>query len=60
MDFDQTWYIISPLENLEPNWFSRSSLKGQGHWVKYLQRNNFVNTLESKSFNGFWPNFVHN
>ena len=24
MDFDQTWYILSPSENLEPYWFSRS------------------------------------
>ena len=24
MDFDQTWYILSPYENLEPYWFSGS------------------------------------
>jgi hypothetical protein len=28
MDFDQTWYILSPYESLEPNWFSRSKVKG--------------------------------
>ena len=33
-------------------------VKGQGHRVKFLQCNILVNTLESTSFNGFWPNFV--
>ena len=37
MDFDQTWYILSPSENLKPYWFSR-------HWVKFLPRNILVNT----------------
>jgi hypothetical protein len=32
---------------------------GQGHRVKFLPHNILVNTLESTSFNGFWPNLVH-
>jgi hypothetical protein len=32
-------------------------VKGQG--VKFLLRNILVNTLESTSFKGFWPNLVH-
>jgi hypothetical protein len=32
---------------------------GQGHWVIFLSCNILVNTLESTSFNGFWPNLVH-
>jgi hypothetical protein len=28
-------------------------VKGQGHWVKFLPHNILVNTLESRSFNGF-------
>jgi hypothetical protein len=27
--------------------------------VRLSFRNNLVNTLESTSFNGFWPNLVH-
>jgi hypothetical protein len=43
-------------ENLEPYWFSRSKVN--------VTRSNFyhnilVNTLESTSFNGFWPSLVH-
>jgi hypothetical protein len=34
-------------------------VKGQGHWVNFLPCNILVNTLESTSFNGFWPNLVH-
>jgi hypothetical protein len=34
-------------------------VKGQGHQVKFLSHNILVNTLESTSFNGFWPNLVH-
>jgi hypothetical protein len=30
MDFDQTWYILSPYESLEPYWFSRSKVKVTG------------------------------
>ena len=33
--------------------------QGQCHWVKFLPCNILVNTLESTSFNGFWPNLVH-
>ena len=33
MDFDQTWYILCPLENLEPYWFSRSRSPGQFFWT---------------------------
>jgi hypothetical protein len=36
MDFDQTWYILSPWESLEPYWFSRSKVKSQCHQVKFL------------------------
>jgi hypothetical protein len=32
---------------------------GQGHRVKFLLHSILVNTLESRSFNGFWPNLVH-
>jgi hypothetical protein len=31
----------------------------QGHRVKFLPHNILVNTLESRSFNGFLPNFIH-
>jgi hypothetical protein len=31
----------------------------KGHRVKFLPHNILVNTLESTSFNGFWPNLVH-
>jgi hypothetical protein len=34
-------------------------VKGEGHWVNFLPCNILVNTLESTSFNGFWPNLVH-
>jgi hypothetical protein len=34
-------------------------VKGQCHLVKFLPHNILVNTLESTSFNGFWPNLVH-
>jgi hypothetical protein len=34
-------------------------IKGQGHWVNFFPCNILVNTLESTSFNGFWPNVVH-
>ena len=30
MDFDQTWYILSPCDSLEPYWFSRSKIKVTG------------------------------
>jgi len=30
MYFDQTWYMLSPSENLEPYWFSRSKVKVTG------------------------------
>jgi hypothetical protein len=30
MDFDQTWYILSPWESLELYWFSRSKVKVTG------------------------------
>jgi hypothetical protein len=33
--------------------------KKKGHRVKFLPCNILVNTLESTSFNGFWPNFIH-
>jgi hypothetical protein len=33
--------------------------QGQSHWVNFLPCNILVNTLESTSFNGFWPNLVH-
>jgi hypothetical protein len=63
MDFDQTWYILSPYESSKSLRESGTLLvfkvKGQGHWVKFLLDNIFVNTLESTSFNGFWPNLVH-
>jgi hypothetical protein len=36
MDFGQTWHILSPEENREPYWISRSYVKGQGHRVKFL------------------------
>jgi hypothetical protein len=31
----------------------------QSHRVQFLPCNILVNTLESTSFNGFWPNLVH-
>jgi hypothetical protein len=31
----------------------------QGCYVVFLPCNSLVNTLESTSFNGFWPNLVH-
>jgi hypothetical protein len=33
--------------------------QGQGHWVNFLPYNILVNTVESTSFSGFWPNLVH-
>jgi hypothetical protein len=52
MDFDQTWYILSPYENLEPYWFSRSYVKDQGHRLNFYRITSLW-TLESTSFNGF-------
>jgi hypothetical protein len=50
MDFDQTLYIHSP--NLgESGTLLIFKVKGQG--VKFLQHSILVNTLESRSFNGF-------
>jgi hypothetical protein len=50
MNFDHTWYILSPSENLEILIFK---VKGQGHQVNVLPRSILVNTLESKSFTEF-------
>jgi hypothetical protein len=54
MDFDQTWYILSPLESLEHCLFSRSKVKGQYHRVKLLPHNILLNFLRTK----FVPSLV--
>jgi hypothetical protein len=41
----------------KPYWFSRSNVKVTVS--NCLLCNILVNTLESTSFNGFWPNLVH-
>ena len=42
------------LRRVEPYWFSRSKVKGSNfHRIISLW------TLESTTFNGFWPNLVH-
>jgi hypothetical protein len=47
MDFDQTWYILSPQENLEPYWF-------QGHMskIKVTGSNFYRITSRSKQNKG--------
>jgi hypothetical protein len=49
-------YMLSPYEHLEPYWFSKSKVKVTGSNLYCVTS---LWTLESTSFNGFWPNLVH-
>jgi hypothetical protein len=46
MDFDQTWYIFSPDENLEPCWFSRSKSQGQIFTAQHPCEHSRINILQ--------------
>jgi hypothetical protein len=44
MDFDQTWYILSPYDSLEPYWFPRSNVKVT--WSMFYFVNTRINILQ--------------
>jgi hypothetical protein len=48
---------VSPRLTIWPCDLDLWPVKGQG--VKFLPHNILVNTLESTSFNGFWPSLIH-
>jgi hypothetical protein len=57
LDCPQGCYTVKKIPSDLDLWPWKSI--GHGHRVKFLPHNILVNTLESRSFNGFWPNLIH-